>query len=63
VTVSVAGLVTDHERLPASPAVTRELRLALAGRGPTCEGMVEAFVDAVGGATVSWIESALGLVD
>ncbi|MGH9117030.1 MAG: peptidoglycan DD-metalloendopeptidase family protein [Acidimicrobiales bacterium] len=62
VIVSVDGLVTEHVRLPAAPAVTREIGLALAGRAPTCEGALEALVDAMAGATISWVESAFGLV-
>ena len=62
VVVAVDGLVTDHERLPAAPAVTRELGLALAGRPPTCEGVLEALIDAASGAAISWVESGLGLV-
>ena len=62
VVVAVDGLVNDHQGLPAAPAVTRELGLALAGRSPTCEGVVEAVLDAVSGAAISWVESAFGLV-
>jgi hypothetical protein len=32
-----AGGINTHRDLPGSPAVTREIALALAGRGPTCQ--------------------------
>jgi hypothetical protein len=62
VTVTVDGVFGDHERLPGSPAVTREIGLALSGRRPTCEGRLEALADALSGATLSWVESGLGAV-
>lgn len=62
VVVSVDGPFADHERLPSSPAVAREIALATAGRASTCEGLFEALADAVTGATVGWAESGFGLV-
>jgi triacylglycerol esterase/lipase EstA (alpha/beta hydrolase family) len=62
VIVSVEGAITDHQRLPASPAVTREVGLALAGRPPTCEGLFDVLADAVIGPAIGWGESGFGLV-
>lgn len=50
--VPVDGL-NDHDRLPASAAATREMALALAGLGPTCENLADAVIDAVSGRLMS----------
>ncbi|MGH9246723.1 MAG: peptidoglycan DD-metalloendopeptidase family protein [Acidimicrobiales bacterium] len=62
VIVSVGGLVTDHERLPATPAVLREIGLVRARRPPGCEGLLDAVADAVGGAGIGWGESGFSLL-
>jgi hypothetical protein len=62
VIVSVDGIIRDHERLPAAPAVTREIALAQRGQGPTCEGLVESVLDSVTGVIVGWAESGFGLL-
>jgi murein DD-endopeptidase MepM/ murein hydrolase activator NlpD/alpha-beta hydrolase superfamily lysophospholipase len=46
VIVDVAGVATDHDHLPGSAAATREIALAVNGRGPTCESLTDAIVDA-----------------
>lgn len=58
--VDLAGPAA-HDALPGDPAVTRELRLALAGLAPQCEGLADAVLDAVMPETVSWVTSALTL--
>lgn len=58
--VDLAGPAA-HDALPGDPTVTRELRLALAGLPPQCEGLADAVLDAVMPETVSWVTSALTL--
>ena len=52
VIVPVDGL-NDHDRLPESAAVTREMALGLGGLGPTCENVADAVIDAVSGRLTS----------
>ena len=59
VIVDVPGAVTDHDQLPGSAAATRELALAVNGRGPTCESLTDAIVDAdVGHALSRGVDAA-----
>ena len=51
------GGLDAHTRLPAAPATTRELALALAGRRPTCRDVGAGLVRA---ALTSWAEDAAG---
>ena len=53
VIVDVAGVATDHDHLPGSAAATREIALAVNGRGPTCESLTDAVVDATVGHALS----------
>ncbi len=62
VVVAVAGLATDHDRLPGAPAAAREVALALAGLAPSCEGLLEALADHIGGAAIGAVEELIGLV-
>jgi len=48
-----------HEDLPGSPEATREIALAVAGRGPTCRDLDAGVTYAFG---VSYIEDGLGAV-
>jgi triacylglycerol esterase/lipase EstA (alpha/beta hydrolase family) len=50
-----------HDRLPGSTAATREIGLALAGLGPTCQTASDAVVDAVSGTLVTNFERTLTL--
>lgn len=60
VIVSAGGLAA-HDRLPGSAAATREIGLAIAGLGPTCESAADALVDAVTGEMVSNFEHAVAV--
>jgi hypothetical protein len=57
----VPGVGTDHARLPGSATATREIALAVNGRGPTCESLVDAVNDAVLGHRISRGEDAAAL--
>jgi hypothetical protein len=59
VVVPLHGL-TAHSALPGEDAVTEELRLALAGLPPRCEGFGEALVDQAVGEGISLAEDAVG---
>jgi hypothetical protein len=50
-----------HDRLPGSPEATREIALAVAGRGPTCRSLEDTLVDLVASERISRAESALAL--
>ena len=58
--VPVDGL-SAHDQLPGSAAATREIGLAIAGLGPSCESAADAVVDAVSGRLVSNFEHALAV--
>lgn len=58
--VTVGGL-NQHPLVPAAPAASREMALALAGMAPTCEAFLDAVVDAVVGETITAAEDTLGL--
>ncbi|MEY2477119.1 MAG: hypothetical protein QOG87_2434 [Actinomycetota bacterium] len=58
VIVGVPGLATDHDHLPGSAAATREIALAVNGRGPTCESLTEAVAEARVGHAISQAEDA-----
>lgn len=60
VVVTVTGL-NVHGRVPAAPAATREMALALAGMAPTCEEIGDALVDVVAGEAIAAAEDAVGL--
>jgi Peptidase family M23 len=55
------GGPTAHDRLPATPEVTREIALAIAGLAPTCETLADAVRDAMTAEGISWAEDLLGL--
>jgi hypothetical protein len=61
VIVDVDGVGTDHARLPASPAATREIALAVSGRGPTCESLADAVGDAEYGRVISRTEDTVAV--
>ncbi len=50
-----------HADLPGDDQVTAEIRLALDGRAPACDGVVEAVLDAVVPETVSVVTAGLGV--
>jgi hypothetical protein len=58
-TVSLLG-VTAHDDLPGSPAATREIGLAVAGRPPTCRSTTDRMVDQLVGHGVSGAHDAAG---
>ena len=60
VVVNVPGL-NQHSALPGSAAARREVALALAGMGPTCEALGDALVDEVVGHGIGQGEDALGV--
>ena len=49
-----------HGSLPSSPAATREIGLAVAGRAPTCRSLGSVVTDVLMAETVRWSETALG---
>jgi triacylglycerol esterase/lipase EstA (alpha/beta hydrolase family) len=51
VVVTPSG-VNRHATLPGSPAAAREVALALADLPPTCQGLLDALVDAASGAAI-----------
>jgi hypothetical protein len=60
VTLSDGLPVHDHARLPGSAPAHREMALALAGLGPTCETLVDHLVDAVAGQGNAFLGDVLG---
>ena len=48
---------TAHDRLPGSPEAAREIALALAGRRPTCRGLLD---DVLVGAATGLVEDGVG---
>jgi len=56
-----AGGVTTHSDLPGSPAVTREIALALAGRGPTCQSWAQGLAGVTASHLVAQSEDALAV--
>lgn len=60
VTLSDRLPVHDHARLPGSAAARREIALALAGLGPTCETLVDHLVDEVAGQGNAFLGDVLG---
>lgn len=59
VTVSVPDL-NDHSALPGSDVAHREIALALAGKPPTCQSLVDMLADAAVAEGISWAEDSLG---
>ena len=61
VVVSPGGLpsIDDHRRLPGSAEATREIGLALAGLGPTCRAVADAFQDWSSAYSVTMITDGL----
>jgi hypothetical protein len=63
VVVSV-GALSDHNGLPGSSAVRREVALALAGRAPACQSLADAVADAASGFGIDGAESSVvGIID
>lgn len=60
VTVHLSG-PHAHDRLPADPATTREIALALAGAPPTCADLTRGLADVVVSHVIAEGEDALGL--
>lgn len=60
VVVPIDG-VDAHDRLPGSAAAAREIALAVAGLGPSCETASDAVTDAVSGELISNFEHALAV--
>ena len=61
VIVDVPGFgPTDHSALPASPAGQRELALAVTGRSPTCQSLLDTVGDRVAGELLSAAEDRAG---
>lgn len=60
VIVPVDGL-TAHDQLPGSAAATREIGLAIAGLGPSCESAADAVIDSAYGDLLSNFEHALAV--
>lgn len=56
--VPLAGLHA-HDELPAAPATTREVALAVAGAPPTCRGLADRLVDLVVGEGIATATDAL----
>jgi hypothetical protein len=50
-----------HDQLPAAPATTRELRLALGGLRPTCSGLIQGMGDIVEAHAIARAEDGVGL--
>src|SRR5207302_9062739 len=53
VVVGAPSLVSQHARLPGSPAAARELALALAGAPPTCQSLVRVVADSMRASAVA----------
>ena len=60
VIVHVAGALTDHDRLPGSPAAQREMALALAGLPPTCHTLLGTLTDSAASDGIARIEDGAG---
>jgi hypothetical protein len=60
VIVPVDGF-SAHDHLPGSAVATREIALAIAGLGPSCESAADAFVDAFSGRLVSNFEHVVAV--
>ncbi|MGZ4682949.1 MAG: hypothetical protein ACXV8G_10870 [Acidimicrobiales bacterium] len=60
VTVHLTGLHA-HDRLPADPATTREIGLAIAGAPPTCADPTQGLTDVVVSHLIAHGEDSLGL--
>jgi hypothetical protein len=60
VVVHLGGLHA-HDQLPRDPATTREIGLALAGRAPTCSGLVQGVSDVVTSHVITRAEDGVGL--
>lgn len=60
VVVTVQGL-NEHPAVPAAPAATREMALALAAMAPTCEELGDAVLDVLAGEGIASAEDVLGL--
>ena len=50
-----------HDQLPAAPATTRELSLAIAGLHPTCADLIQGIGDVVAAHTIARTEDTIGL--
>lgn len=50
-----------HASSASSPATTREIGLAVAGRGPTCRSLAAVMASAVMAETIRWSEATLGI--
>lgn len=61
VVVPVDG-ISAHDRLPGSPEAEREIRLALAGQGPTCRDVVDSLWFALGASVAMDLGGAAALV-
>jgi hypothetical protein len=61
VTVTVAGLASDHGALPGSAAARREIALGLAGMPPTCQTWVDTVADHVVPAGIAATEQVAAL--
>ena len=57
-----AGRVNQHDALPGSEAARREAALAVADLPPTCQGMLDAVVDAATGLVIDGAETGAGQV-
>lgn len=60
VVVTVPGL-NEHSALPGSPGAQREMALALAGMGPTCQSLAAMAADVMAGEAISAAEDMAGL--
>jgi hypothetical protein len=54
--------VRAHDRLPGSPAATREIALAVAGAPPTCRTLTEVAADAIVAQRIARLEAEAGLI-
>jgi len=55
------GGIHAHDELPAAPATTREIGLAIAGLAPTCADLAQGVADVVTGHVIARAEDAIGL--
>lgn len=62
VTVSVPGMLTDHDHLPGSDEAEREVALAVNHLSPTCQSFTDAMVDAFVSDQLSTAGDAVGTV-
>lgn len=58
-TVDPGGVVTDHDALPGSPQALLEVRRALGGQLPTCQGFLDHAADVVSGVVVEEVGTAV----